>query len=158
MSSNSRDDGYGNDTSSGGAGYYDGGAGYNFTGGSGGMSHAGGRWMSGGGGSCTPWCYPVFSNDIQNGPMYNGAAFTWYDGYNQTQRTEYPTGGARHLLSGHGQVLFYKIDPMVMPSGGTVAYGDMVTLTVGGVGAYTPVTAVQNIPSHSDVTIDNNMG
>ena len=97
----------------GGAGYFDGGAcRYND--------------QVAGGGSCTPWCYPLQSSDCVTGPKrLNGE----------------PCRVCQHF----GAVYYYLIDPMGMPSGGTVAFGETVGLMTGGAGVYTPYEAVKSL-------------
>ena len=99
----------------GGAGYFDGGA----------CKHDN---QVAGGGSCTPWCYPLASSDIENGPRYTNGRVG--------ERVRNPYGGT-------GDIRFYRIDPGVMPKGGTVAYGETVRLAEGGVGAWNPYDAVR---------------
>ena len=98
----------------GGAGYFDGG------------KDEGGTNLAGGG-SCTPWCYPLATTDVDYGISdYYDALWHWV-GLNENL----------------GSVYFYNVAPGKMPSGGTVAYGETVRLLEGGVGVYTPVSAMR---------------
>ncbi|MBS7401684.1 MAG: hypothetical protein KIG16_04180, partial [Eubacteriales bacterium] len=78
----------------GGAGYYDGGGGWN--------NNTSYRFGFGGGGSCTPWCYPVYTRDAW---IHDGVLDYASDKYNE------------------GVICFYKLDPTTMPTGETDTYG-----------------------------------
>ena len=87
----------------GGAGYYNGGGGYG--------EYYGGA--SGGSGSCTPWCYPLYCEEIYS-RLVNGSQ-----------------SGS---LCEYGGVWFYRIDPVEAsyPDGKTVGYDDGVAELVVG--------------------------
>ena len=87
----------------GGAGYFDGGACV-------GTQYAGG-------GSCTPWCYPIGTSDLQN----------TYGANNPENNIELVGMG-----EDTGAVRFFKLDPNVFFENDsyTVAYGETVTLPV----------------------------
>ena len=96
----------------GGAGYYDGGFGIST--------------RTGGGGSCTPWCYPLQTSDVQSGPKR--------------------TNGERcRLWTWWGEISFRNIDPMSIPSGKDVSYGGTAELVAGVNGERTPRESVRGL-------------
>lgn len=100
--------------SGGGAGYNDGGGGSAFAYVDGGGSLRNSGPAQGGGGSCSPNCYPLCTSDI--------------------------TGYTRNPYNGNGGVSFYRIDPTTLPEGASKTYdGTALTLkNTGNTGAYVP--------------------
>ncbi|MBS7401098.1 MAG: hypothetical protein KIG16_01125 [Eubacteriales bacterium] len=84
----------------GGGGYFNGGASGIYT-----SAHEDfSRLQVGAGGSCTPWCYPIYSSDAERGASRNG-------------------------MSGLGIVTFFRIDPYdVTISGSQVNHGQVAEL------------------------------
>ena len=106
-----------NSACGGGAGYFDGGAGH--------YGHA-----NGGGGSCSPNCYPISSSDIQNGPVFTSGEHAGY----------HFRGNALN-----GAVYWWRLDPDGMPtSDHAVVYGNTVKISGSG-SRYTPKSALNGI-------------
>ncbi len=123
--------------------YYGGGAGY-YDGGGGDAHSSTGKYGFAGGGSCTPWCYPIYSSDIQNGPRYTSG--------------DYVGDYIRHMFYRNGAVRLGRIDPTVMPKGKTVVYGNNVILLEGGTGAYTPVSMMQRYEEITNYNVGIRVG
>ena len=121
----------------GGGGYKSGGAGFGYT-------VLGGEYP-GGGGSCTPWCYPIQASDLQFGPKATGMPVA--------------NSFMRSWGNGYGIVSYYRIDPVGVPSSGVygqVEYGNVASIVEPALGS-TPRGIVKDIiASYSSIGSDQN--